>query len=45
VVRDGRLPPANPQLSVLHKDDGYVLIDKPADVRIDGPRGPGMLTI
>ena len=27
------------------RDDGYILIDKPADVRIDGPCGSGMLTV
>ncbi len=32
----GRAPPTNPTQSILHADSNYVLIDKPADVRIDG---------
>jgi 23S rRNA-/tRNA-specific pseudouridylate synthase len=32
----GRAPPTNPTQSILHVDTNYILIDKPADVRIDG---------
>ena len=32
----GRAPPTNPTQPILHLDTNYVVIDKPADVRIDG---------
>lgn len=32
----GRAPPTNPTQPILHVDANYILIDKPADVRIDG---------
>ena len=37
--RDGRTPPTNPVQPVLHVDAHYIVIDKPADVRIDGDHG------
>lgn len=32
----GRRPPENPRLDVLFGNDGYLIVNKPADVRMDG---------
>mmetsp|Transcript_11558 Transcript_11558/g.35334 ORF Transcript_11558/g.35334 Transcript_11558/m.35334 type:complete len:275 (-) Transcript_11558:136-960(-) len=36
VTTRGRKPPENPHVKVLHLDEDYVIVDKPADVRVDG---------
>lgn len=36
----GRVPPASPIYTILHEHAGFVLVDKPPDVRIDGDQIP-----
>uniref|UniRef100_A0A7S3EEX3 Pseudouridine synthase RsuA/RluA-like domain-containing protein n=1 Tax=Rhodosorus marinus TaxID=101924 RepID=A0A7S3EEX3_9RHOD len=36
VTTRGRKPPRSPEIDVIYEDEGYVVVNKPADVRMDG---------
>lgn len=41
----GRVPPEDPACPVLYLDSRYLVVSKPADVRIDGPHTHTVLTL
>lgn len=45
VPTTGRLPPLDPVCPVLYLDSRYLVVSKPADVRIDGPHTHTVLTL
>lgn len=45
VAGTGRQPPVDPVCPVLYLDSRYLVVSKPADVRIDGPHADTVLTL